>query len=306
MNRQILNTLISLLLIAATWVSGQMPAIAGEAVSGPKVEVLSPTTTPPDEPTAPASTPSQASVKDLYDQMNTLFDKAFEATNKGDFQVAEDYWTQVIERFPQNPAAWSNRGNAKVSQNKFQSGMADYDQAIKLAPNSPDPYLNKGTALEALGKFDEAIASYNKVLELDPKDAAAYNNRGNAKASQGKWDEAIVDFNQAINLARDYAFARANLALALYQTGKTDEAVRTMRFLVRKYPKFADMRAALTAALWVQGKQGEAESQWVSVVGLDARYKDLNWLKSVRRWPPQMVTAMEKFLTLRSSNNSAA
>jgi predicted Zn-dependent protease len=109
-----------------------------------------------------------------------------------------------------------------------------------------------------------------------------------------------VDYKKATELVSDYAFANANYALALYQVGKQEEAVRKMRNLVRKYPQFADMRAALTAALWAQGKQGEAESQWVSAVGLDSRYKDLNWLRNDRRWPPEMVSAMEKFLKLKA------
>ncbi|HEY9833478.1 MAG TPA: tetratricopeptide repeat protein, partial [Stenomitos sp.] len=96
------------------------------------------------------------------------------------------------------------------------------------------------------------------------------------------------------------AFARANYALALYQTGQKEEALRTLRNIIRKYPQFPDVRAALTAALWVDGKQGEAESNWAAVVGLDNRYKDLEWVKSIRRWPPVMVAALEKFLTLSS------
>ena len=72
-----------------------------------------------------------------------------------------------------------------------------------------------------------------------------------------------------------------------------------MRNIIRKYPQFPDVRAALTAALWAEGKLGEAESNWAAVVGLDRRYKDINWVKSVRRWPPVMVGALEKFLTLK-------
>jgi predicted Zn-dependent protease len=105
---------------------------------------------------------------------------------------------------------------------------------------------------------------------------------------------------KAAELAPNFAFARANYALALYQTGQTEEAVRTMRNIIRKYPQFPDVRAALTAALWAEGKLGEAESNWAAVVGLDRRYKDINWVKSVRRWPPVMVGALEKFLTLKS------
>ncbi len=86
---------------------------------------------------------------------------------------------------------------------------------------------------------------------------------------------------------------------SLYQNGQTDEAIRNMRNIVRKYPNFADMRAALTAAYWEQGKQGEAESNWVAAVGLDKRYKDLDWVVKVRRWPSKMVAALEKFQKLQ-------
>lgn len=232
-------------------------------------------------------------------QLNELRQKAFASTNIGDFPAAEGYWTQLIELLPDSPVAWSNRGNSRVSQNKLQEAIADYNHAIELAPNAPDPYLNRGTAYEGLGEWDQAIADYMRVLEIDPLDAMAYNNLGNAKAGQGKWVEAIAGYQKAIELAPNFAFARANYALALYQTGEKDEAIRTLRNLIRKYPQFPDVRAALTAVLWEQGQQGEAESNWVAVVGLDSRYKDLEWVKTVRRWPPVMVAALEKFLNLR-------
>lgn len=232
-------------------------------------------------------------------QLDDLAQKAMTATNAGDFAKAETYWTQIIEQFPDNPAALSNRGNARVSQNKLEDAIADYNKAVKLAPSATDPYLNRGTALEGLGKWEDAIADYNHVLELDPKDAMAYNNRGNAEAGLGQWESAIADYRKAADTAPNFAFARANYALALYQTGQRDEAIRNMRNIVRKYPNFADMRAALTAAYWAGEKRGEAESNWVAAVGLDQRYKDLDWVANVRRWPPATVADLEKFLKLQ-------
>ncbi|MBW4585829.1 tetratricopeptide repeat protein [Aetokthonos hydrillicola Thurmond2011] len=232
-------------------------------------------------------------------QRDELATQAFSATNKGNFAKAEELWTEIIKQFPENPAVWSNRGNSRVSQNKLQEALADYNRAIELAPNVTDPYLNRGTAFEGLGKWEEAIADYNHVLELDPKDPMAYNNRGNAKGGLGKWADAIADYKKSTEIAPNFAFARANYALALYETGQIDKAIREMRNIARKYSQFADVRAALTAAYWVQGQRGEAESNWVSAVGLDGRYKDINWVKNVRRWPPSMVVALNKFLTLK-------
>nr|WP_231933149.1 tetratricopeptide repeat protein [Geminocystis sp. NIES-3708] len=224
--------------------------------------------------------------------------EALQATDEGNFILAEKYWSDLIEKFPTNPAVWSNRGNARVSQNKLEEAIADYNESIKLAPTAPDPYLNRGTAYEGLGEYEQAIADYEKVLTLDPEDAMAYNNIGNAKAGLNDWKTAVEYYHKATELAPNFAFAGANESLALYELGKKDEALRKMRNLVRKYPMFPDMRAALTAVLWENGKQGEAESNWVATIGIDSRYKDVEWLKEVRRWPPTMIIALENFLTL--------
>lgn len=243
--------------------------------------------------------PKSAYTEEQLQTGNALTQQAFALTEQGKFAEAESYWTELIEEFPENPALWSNRGNAKVSQNNLKSAIADFDQAIKLAPTATDPYLNRGTAWEGLGEWSKAIADYHQVLALDPQDAMGYNNLGNAFAGQGKWSEAIAYYQKATELAPNFAFARANYALALYQVGETAKSLQTMRNIVRKYPQFADMRAALTAVLWNNGKQGEAESNWVAAIGLDPRYRNLQWLEVNRRWPPQMVAALEKFLKLQ-------
>jgi tetratricopeptide (TPR) repeat protein len=248
---------------------------------------------------AMAESPTTKITQGQLQQGDELANKAFAATREGDFVTAEAYWTQIIEQFPTNAGAWSNRGNSRVSQNKLPDALTDYNKAIELAPQATDPYLNRGTALEGLGRWEEAIADYNHVLELDPQDAMAYNNRGNAKSGLGKWQEAIADYQTAVAISPNFAFARANYALALYETGQVEQAIREMRNIVRKYPQFADVRAALTAAYWVNRKQGEAESNWVSAYGLDTRYKDINWVKNIRRWPPSLVAALDKFLKLQ-------
>lgn len=231
-------------------------------------------------------------------QGEKLAQKAIQAIEKGNFSQAESYWTELIERFPENPAVWSNRGNVRIAENKIEAAIADFNQSIAIAPQYPDPYLNRGIAYERKQQWDLAITDYDRALAINPQDPLAYNNRGNAEAGQQKWQEALVDYTKAVELAPDFSLARANQALVTYQIGEHQEALRQMRNLVRKYPMFPDMRAAITAVLWVNGNQGEAESNWVAAVGLDTRYQNLDWLKNIRRWPPAMVSALERFLTL--------
>lgn len=243
----------------------------------------------------PTATPTEQVQQEDIETVEDLVEQALTATQAGNFAEAERYWSQSIDKMPNNPALWSNRGNARLSQNRVREAIADYNRAIELYPQAPDAYLNRGIAWERLQKWEKAIADYNQVLEITPDDPIAYNNRGNAKAGALQWQEAADDYQKAVDLAPEYAFARANHTLALYELGKTQKAIRELRNLVRKYPKFADMRAALTAALWEQGSLGEAESHWYAAVGLDARYRDMDWVRQVRRWPPTIANALERF-----------
>lgn len=244
-----------------------------------------------------AQTPATITEKQLK-QGEAIAQKAFIAAQQGNLPQAEKYWTELIEDFPDNPAVWSNRGNIRVNENKLDEAIADFNQSIAIAPQYSDPYLNRGIAYEVKKMWQKALDDYNHVLEIDPEDPMAYNNRGNAKAGQESWQSALTDYLKAVELEPEFALARANAALMTYQVGDLESALQQMRNLVRKYPMFPDMRAALTAVLWVEGKQGDAESNWVAAVGIDNRYQDLNWVANNRRWPPAMVEALEKFLTL--------
>ncbi|MBE9044197.1 tetratricopeptide repeat protein [Pleurocapsales cyanobacterium LEGE 10410] len=241
-------------------------------------------------------------ISDLSEQQITQGEKtakkAFRAAERGDFAQAEIYWTDLVNKFPDNPAVWSNRGNVRIGQYKLTEAIADFNRSIEIAPEYPDAYLNRGIAYEGKKLWERAISDYNHVLEISPQDPVALNNRGNAKAGQQKWQDALKDYQKAANIAPTFPIARGNASLIQYQLGDRTEAIRNMRNLVRKYPMYSDMRAALAAALWVEGQQGEAESNWVAAVGLDNRYQDLDWIENIRRWPPLMVKALERFLNL--------
>lgn len=250
-----------------------------------------------DAPTAPTGRlPQDPSTLVIMDQLN---DAAMSATNEGDFATAEIYWTKLIELAPNNAALWSNRGNAKVSQRHLEAALTDYNEAVRLAPTIADPYLNRGAALQGLGQYEAAIADYDKALSYNPKDAGLYNNRGNARSDLGDWAGAVADYQTAMQLDSRLTTAYGNYALALYELGQKDQAIRTMKNILRKYPNYTDVRAGLVAALWDRKASGEAESNWVAVDNLDQRYRDLTWLREVRRFPPSLTAALERFLQLK-------
>jgi tetratricopeptide (TPR) repeat protein len=231
-----------------------------------------------------------------------LFDTALSASRQGDFARALPLWDQVLELAPDDAAAWSNRGNVQLALGDPVAAIADQDRAIALDPASADPHLNRGTAEEALQRWDAAAADYRWILERHPEAgeprASALYNLGNVLGSQGDWPAARSSFVAAADARPGFAMARSSAALSAFELGELDAAERELRTLIRRHPLFADARAALTALLWRQGSRGEAESHWAAASGLDPRYRQEEWLLSVRRWPPVPIEALQQFLAL--------
>ena len=231
-----------------------------------------------------------------------LFDAALGASRQGDFEQALPLWNQVLELAPADAAAWSNRGNVQLALGDPEAAIADQSHAIALDPVSADPHLNRGTAEEALQRWDAAAADYTWILERYPEPgeprASALYNLGNVQGSRGDWDGARASFAAAAEARPGFAMARSSAALAAFELGELEAAERELRSLIRRYPLFADARAGLTALLWRQGSRGEAESHWAAASGLDPRYRQPEWLRSMRRWPPVPIQALQQFLAL--------
>ena len=73
-----------------------------------------------------------------------------------------------------------------------------------------------------------------------------------------------------------------------------------MKDIIRKNPGYADMHVALAADSWSCGDYIQALKEWNFAcneisVGC-SKYSDSEWLATVRRWPPALITKLEQFL----------
>jgi len=158
------------------------------------------------------------------------------------------------------------------------------------------PLFDQALAASEVGELSAALSLSDQLLELDPEDAAALYNLGSLRASQGDWNAAAALYGRAVKARPDFAMARSSQALAAYQLGDLKTAEVELRQLIRQYPMFADARAALSGLLWQQGSHGEAQSHWVAAAGLDNRYRQLDWLRQIRCWPPKPTADLIAFL----------
>ena len=232
------------------------------------------------------------------EDLESLYGRALQASQSGDFVQALPLWDQVLELSPNDAAALSNRGNVRLALGDPDGAIADQTRSIELAPEEPDPHLNRGTAEESLQDWAAAEADYLWILQRDATDASALYNLGNVRGSTGDWDSARRLYEQAADARPGFAMARSSAALAAWQQQDLVWAEAELRKLIRRYPLFADARAALSGLLWQGGFSGEAESHWAAAAGLDTRYRQKDWLLDVRRWPPQPTQQLMAFLAL--------
>jgi len=232
------------------------------------------------------------------EDLESLYGRALQASQSGDFVQALPLWDQVLELSPNDAAALSNRGNVRLALGDPDGAIADQTRSIELAPEEPDPHLNRGTAEESLQDWAAAEADYLWILERDATDASALYNLGNVRGSTGDWDSARRLYEEAADARPGFAMARSSAALAAWQQEDLVWAEAELRKLIRRYPLFADARAALSGLLWQGGFSGEAESHWAAAAGLDTRYRQKDWLLDVRRWPPQPTQQLMAFLAL--------
>lgn len=136
--------------------------------------------------------------------------------------------TAVIDKEPELPFAYNNRGNAYRSKGQLEKAMQDFDRAVSLDPSYYRAYNNRGAVYSEMGRLDKAMEDIDRSLALNPRSDISYNNKGMVYGKTGSFDKAIEQFNKAIEMNPDYPGAYSNRGLAYSLIGEHDRALRDL------------------------------------------------------------------------------
>lgn len=133
---------------------------------------------------------------------NELTEAAQQAIKEGKFQLAADYYGELIKLNPDVYQNYLQRGVLYLNELKNpKEAIKDFTKAMEMnADNLILPY-NRGTAYIQTSDWKKAKADFDKVLSLRPDYVNAYLNRGVVLLNMKKYDEAIADFNAGLRLA---------------------------------------------------------------------------------------------------------
>jgi hypothetical protein len=85
------------------------------------------------------------------------------------------------------------------------------------------------------------------------------------------------------------------------QEGSTNQALTELNELELDIRGNPETHAALAAALYAErpNQRWRAEQQWDIAVEFDSRYQDPAWVRDNKHWPPRLLDALSRFLSLR-------
>lgn len=169
----------------------------------------------------------------VVDDAYLLFLRANAYAMLGDYKLAIDDYSQVIQIKSDFATAFNNRGNSYSYLGENTLAINDYTKAIEIQPVYPEAFSNRGITYKDIGNYDLAFSDFEKAIQIKPDYAEAYNNRGNTYSKIRQFDQAINEFTKAIEIKPDFLDAYCNRGSVYAQIGDNKKALNDFNYIIR-------------------------------------------------------------------------
>lgn len=172
------------------------------------------------------------SITAITKQCNELIDNATIDYQRGDYQLAIDKFTRVIQFKAQaipkylKELAYLNRGACYLNLNQLDEAKTDQLTVIANYNHININALNNlGMIHERQQEYKTAYKYFDEAMALDPNNCLPYINKAIGKLSQKKVQAAINLLLQAQKLQPNYSRIYYNLGIAYAQQNQLETAI---------------------------------------------------------------------------------
>jgi len=169
-------------------------------------------------------------VKKSPHKVRVLNNRAYAYMLEGKLDMAEHYYKELIERFPEYPYGHNNLGTVYYRTERINEAIHEYIRAIQLRPMYALFRVNLGVAYERAGLFDEAEEEFNTALMLEPSNAKTMTFLASTLAKKG-------EFKKSIQFAQRSLEIQPNDPLAYYHMGYSYEKMGAFNDALNAYEK---------------------------------------------------------------------
>jgi serine/threonine protein kinase/tetratricopeptide (TPR) repeat protein len=183
-----------------------------------------------------------------------------------DLEAALVEYELICELYPENMAAFNNRGRILMHLKRYDESIAMFERATELDPQSTFPYFNRWVIHQQRQRRPRASeAVMREALARWPENAGFRSMLGWSLLSQGRFTESVPEYRAALEVDPDNIYSLPNLAYTLQAMGEHDEAAVLFRrvFELIESGAFAGSRWSaardLAMALVASGRPREAD-----------------------------------------------
>ncbi len=199
--------------------------------------------------------------------------------------------SEVVQRNPNDAAAYTTRGAAYARAGQFNEAIADFTKAIQLDPNSASAYNNRALASRQIGRDSAALQDFSKAIAIDPNYGPAYIGRANVERAQGNLDGALGDLNVAIRLSPESAEAYHARGLVKQKQGLDTQAIADFDAAIDRNPFVSAPYAARGQSLIATNQYPKAIEDYNAA--LNVNNKDAtSW--AYRGWPTRSLASARR------------
>lgn len=202
-----------------------------------------------------------------------LFLRGKIALSTGQSNLAEKFFYESIQIYPQTTPSYEALGYLAEVKNNPENGIKQYEHILSYAPRYISSYLNLSRIYQALGDMDNAKLNLQKVLEIKDNHAMAANDLAYILAEEGKqlqkalhlariaesqdpnnpgvldtlgwiyykqrsYELAIHKLSQSVKISPDNPYSNYHLGWAYYDTGRYEKAREHMKIALKLDPNF--------------------------------------------------------------------
>jgi tetratricopeptide (TPR) repeat protein/Zn-dependent protease len=184
-------------------------------------------------------------------KINYLFKRSGYYYLQGDFERAIQYYTQDIEREPQQSAHYLARAACYLNTLQKEKAIADVERALKLNPKSALALQLRGEIFAMDKNYDAALDLFSQAQEINPNWAVPHFDRGSVWLDKKEYQSALREFDQAISLSSQTWLFYLVRSIAHFKDGNFEAAHKDQDSALRLSEKEALVMAELNTIIYI-------------------------------------------------------
>ena len=249
-----------------------------------------------------SSSSSGSAVVVLDAEAESLYRKARQVENEGDFILAQSLYEQIVISYPEYTVAWSDLGNVLTTRGNLDQALLCYKKALSLKPDRENLsliLLNKAAIEQGLNKADDALRDLEIAERVSGTSSVLTANKAVVLSNLGQWRESCALFEQIISTADRNALPWwLRYSMALLETGRGMESLAFFQRTFNRFPDETEIKAFAVALYTSLGTKNEALRYWDKISDVEKeQYKNVDaFVVGKLHWGPTAVDSFKVFL----------